>query len=589
MSEQLVFFGVLLAALVCFVVGRPRYDLVAMAALLVLTVLGIVPAAKAFSGFSHPAVVTVAAVLVLSRTLERAGVVSRIAGWVGKVRGGFGLQRAVLVGLVATLSAFMNNVGALALLMPVAVQLARKAEAAPSRILMPLAAGSLLGGLVTLIGTPPNIIVATFRADAVGRAFGVFDFTPVGLVVAAAGVALLALVGERLLPDRGKASSREETFALKEYTSEVRVPDGSRWVGRPIKELFQARNVDAVVVGLVRGEERELLVRIAQSLRAGDVLIVEASSEDLARLVDATGFELVGGTELGEEHLRAGDVEVAEAIVMPDSLLRHRTVREVDLRRRFGLNLLAVARSGTRLRGRLGSTRFRPGDVLLLQGRAPTLPHTMAELGTVHVGGGALALGTAPRPVLPTAIFAAAIAAAALGLIPVEVSFSVAAVVMVLLRLLPLREAYESIEWPVIFLLAAILPLAGAFETTGGAALVSSALVAWSAALPPAVSVGLVLTTSMLLANLVNKAAAVLMAPVAISVAAGLGASPDPFLMAVAVGASTPFLTPIGHQSNTLVMGPGGYRFSDYWRLGLPLSILVVVVAVPLILGVWPP
>ncbi len=587
MDDQILVFGVLFAALVFFVIGRPRYDVVALLSLLVLTIGGAVPTDEAFDGFSHPAVITVAAVLVASRGLVNAGVVDLMGKVLARVGSEISRQVAALSGVVAVLSAFMNNIGALAMLMPVAIQTARRENRSPSPLLMPLAFGSLLGGLVTLIGTPPNIIVSTFRAEAAGEPFSVFDFAPVGLGVMMTGLVFIWLVGWRLIPRREGQASRDEVFSIAEYTSEIRILEDSPIAGKSIPEAMDVLDADLVVVGIARSGRRAFAPPVDEMLQAGDVLIVEVSPDDLKILSETAGIELLDDED-GDESLSVEGASVREAVVTVDSPASWRTAGELALRHRYGINLLAVARQGRRLKARLRDVQLRPGDILLLQGRRESSFDPVAALGIVPISEKAIRFGRRRHVVLAILVFGSALGAAAGGILPIELAITAAAVVMVMVGLISLRELYTSIDWPVIVLLGAILPVAGALETSGGADSIAGLLVGIGAQVPAWTTLTAVLVSSMLLANLVNKAAAVLMAPIALHVAATLEASPDAFLMAVAVGASSAFLTPIGHQSNTLVMGPGGYKFSDYWRFGLPLSVLVTAVGVPLILFFWP-
>lgn len=589
MLEQLIVFSTLFLALVLFVWGKWRYDIVALLALLAVTVTGIIPAGQAFSGFGHPAVITVAAVLVVSRGLLNAGVVDVLARQLSRVGDRPIVQIAALTTLVAVLSGFMNNVGALALLMPVAIRMARKSGHSPSLLLMPLAFGSLLGGLTTLIGTPPNIIIATFRAEIAGEPFRVFDFTPVGLGVAAAGILFIVLVGWRLVPQRQGQASREDLFQIENYLTEVRVGEESAIAGRPLRDLHRLAEVEVVIVGLIRNERRLPAPSSFEILRAGDVLIVEASSDDLKELVDSLDLDLVGSEKTDEAALQSREVDLVEAVVMSASPMVGQTVRTLNLRWRYGINLLAVARQGSRLRAGLTRIRFQVGDVILLQGPTGTLQETLAALGCLPLAERRLRLGRPRQLLLATGIFATAIVAAAIDLLPVQVAFISAAVAMIMANLLSLAEAYESIDWPIIVLLAAMIPVGEALEVTGGAGLIASQVLVIAGWMSPLATLAIVLVATMFLSDLVNNAAAaILMAPIAVTIAQGLGASADPFLLAVAIGASCAFLTPIGHQSNTLVMGPGGYRFGDYWRMGLLLEVIVVVVALPLIGWFWP-
>ena len=589
-TDQLLVLGVLALTFVFFVWGRWRYDAVALLALLALVLGGVIPGDDAFAGFGHPAVVTVAAVLVVSRGLQNSGAVDVLARWLTVAGTSPTRQIAATSGLAAALSAFINNVGALAVLMPTTLRLSRQAGIQPSTVLMPLAFASLLGGLVTLVGTPPNIVIATFRQDAAGEAFAMFDFAPVGLGIAVTGIAFVSLVGWRLIPGREEAAS-EQLFEISDYLFEVLVPEGSPTAGRSIAELGAASNTDFVVVAVVRGEHRIEMPSSFELLRAGDVLVVEASSETLDALVVEAGLE-AAGSDRAMAALGGGDVVLAEAMVTPGSPLRGRTVVQADLRRRHHVNVLAVSRNGRLSRARMQETALRVGDVLLFQANRHELTATLEALQCLPLAERGLSIGRRERRALhAVTIFGGALmAAAALRLLPIQVAMAGAAAVMGLVGLVSPREVYESIDWRVIVLLGAMIPVGGALEYTGLAAEAASMLVRVSGDLPLWTSVAAVLVISMFLSDIVNNtAAAVLMAPIALGVAGGLAASADPFLMAVAVGASAAFLTPIGHQSNLLVMGPGGYRFGDYWRLGLPLEAVITVVAVPLILLVWQP
>ena len=588
-TDQALVVLVLAVTFVLFVWGRWRYDAVALLALLALVLGGVIPGDQAFADFGHPAVVTVAAVLVVSRGLQNSGAVDVLARWLTIAGTSPTRQIAATSGLAAALSGFINNVGALAVLMPTALRTSRQAGIRPSAVLMPLAFASLLGGLVTLVGTPPNIVIATFRSDATGEAFAMFDFAPVGLGVAVVGLAFVSVVGWRLIPRREEAAS-EDLFEISDYLFEVRIPPASPTNGRSIAELGTESNADFVVVAVVRGESRIELPSSFEVLRAGDVLVVEASSEALEALVGEAGLETAGGDHAMVE-LGGGDVVLAEAVITPGSPLRGRTVVQADLRRRHHVNVLAVSRSGRLSRARVQETPLRVGDVLLFQANRHELPATLEALQCLPLAERGVSVGRRERrALLAVSIFGGALMmAAALRLLPIQVAMAGAAAVMGLVGLVSPREVYESIDWRVIVLLGAMIPVGGALEETGLAAEAASALVAVSGDLPLWTSVAAVLVISMFLSDIVNNtAAAVLMAPIALGVAGGLSASADPFLMAVAVGASAAFLTPIGHQSNLLVMGPGGYQFGDYWRLGLPLEVVITVVAVPLILLFWP-
>jgi di/tricarboxylate transporter len=589
--DQAVVFAILAATLVLFVWGRWRYDLVAVAALLLVFIAGLVPAEQVFLGFGHPAVVTVAAVLVLSRGLLNAGVVDSLSRSLAQVGPRPMLQVATLTSIVVLCSGFMNNVGALALLMPVAVWMSRQSGRSPSLLLMPLAFGSLIGGLITLIGTPPNIIIALFRAETGAPAFGMFDFTPVGLGVAVAGLVFISLVGWRLTPRREAQSAPDELFEIEDYISEVIVPEGAKTVGRTIFHLTSAmeKKTEATVVGLVRGERHIAAPGWYEVIQAGDILMVEATPEDLKALIDGMGLALAECKGDCKEILGSEEIRLMEAVIAADSPLPGTTAASLHLRRNFGVNLLAIARRGRRLERRLGETEFFIGDILLLQGSEEALQTTLRTFKCLPLAERGLRVGQPRQVFLALGIFGGAMALSALNLLPVQVAFIAAAVIMVVTGLVPLGDIYESIDWPIIVLLGAMFPLGHALESTGGAKLIAAQLLLLSGHFPPMAILAVLMVGTMMLSNVVNNAAAaVLMAPIAITLANGMAVSVDPLLMAVAVGSSCAFLTPVGHQSNALVMAPGGYRFGDYWRLGLPLSILVTVVAVPLILYFWP-
>ena len=589
MSNDLyMIFGLIILMLLFFIWGKWRYDIVSLVTLLVASLAGLVPMDEVFQGFGHPAVITVAAVLVVSKGLMNAGVVDFMARYLLRLGDNILVQMTFLVLAVTISSAFMNNIGALALMMPVAIKMARKNNKSPSIFLMPLAFGSLLGGMTTLVGTPPNIIISTFRADYTGEAFGMFDFSPVGGAVALAGVIFILLIGWRLIPKRTGGKSDEDLFEIKDYITELKIPEESEYIGRTIHELEEAVKGELKVVSVIRNEKNMAAPSLKLSLEQEDSVIVEATAGEIQEILDATDLKLADTDKLSQEDIKTDEVEIMEAVVMTNSFIIGRTAKSMRIRSRYGINLLGVAREGVRLSKSPDSVRFVVGDILLLQGPPETLSEIITQWGCLPLAGRGISLGK-PRRLLPgLMIFATALALTALGIIPVQVSFMAAAVVMVLGNFISLKEMYESIDWSIIVLLGSIIPVSRALETTGGAQLIAESVLGLADRLPVWAMVLAVLVISMTLSDIVNNAAAVLiMAPIALEIAGGLSASPDAFLMSVAIGASCSFLTPIGHQSNTLVMGPGGYKFGDYWRMGLPLEIIVAAVAVPMIMFVW--
>lgn len=586
--DQTIAFGTLFVAFALFLWGRFRYDIVAMLALLAVTLTGLIPVGDAFSGFAHPAVITVAAVLILSRALQNAGIVDVIVRLLSPLRGSETQQISSQAGLVAVLSSFMNNVGALALMLPVALRNAYRDGYAPAKSLMPLAFASLLGGMVTLIGTPPNLIVAGFRETETGTAFGMFDFAPVGLAVAVAGLAFIIFIGPRLLSSDRRGAT-DDALDVGDYLAEARVQKSGKAWGRTVQEVESLADGEARIVGIVQGTKRQVAPAASKRLHARHVLILEGEPDAIKELVDAGGLKLLNSEGLGAERLESDQVELAEAVVKPGSRLEGRTPTALTLRRDYGINLLGIARHGRRVHTRLGRIRLQIGDVLLLQGPSDTMASTLAELGCLPLAERSLKIGRPRRLLLAGAIFALAIAATVLNLLPVQVAFAAGAVGVVIAGIVRPTEIYESIDWPVIVLLGAMIPVGQALEATGGAALVAEGMLALGSSFAPIWMITLLLVGTMFISDAINNnATAVLMAPIGFELAQRLQLSPDPFLMAVAVGASCSFLTPIGHQSNTLVMAPGGYLFGDYWRLGLPLQVVIAVVAVPMILLVWP-
>lgn len=567
-----------------------RYDVVAGFALVSGVYVGIVPEQEAFHGFGHPAVITVACVLVISQALQASGIVEVFLRYLAFARRRFTTQILANCGITALLSAVMNNIGALALMMPITMRDARKARRPASVMLMPLSFASLLGGLITLIGTPPNIVIATFRAENSGEAFGMFDFTPVGLTVAVTGILFIVFVGWRLLPVRHRHLDQggEENFQLTPYMTEIRIPAESNLANSTVGALEQMCENDISVVAFIRDGHRRIAPPTSAPLYAGDVLILEGDTDALQPLFENPGLVEAGAEVVASEWLNSPDIRVIEAVVMPNAAITGVSMRGLNMHRRFGVNLLAVSRESGASRVRLKHVKFRTGDVLLLQGENQALEQLCATLGCLAIKNRGVRITNRRGTILTPSIFALGIAATAIGWVPVHIAFMTVVGALVMLRVISLREAYRSIEWPVIILLGFLIPVGEALQSTGATDLIASGIIDAGDKIPIWLLLGLLIGISMLLSDLVhNTPTAVLMAPIAFSIATGLNLPADAFLMAVAIGAASPYLTPIGHQSNTLVLGPGGYRFSDYWRMGLPLDLVIISVAVPTIIWVW--
>jgi di/tricarboxylate transporter len=586
---QIFSFGIVGVMMLLMLWGRLRYDIVALGALLAAVTVGIVPADRAFLGFSDDIVVIVGSALLVSAAIGRSGVIEAGLSVAGPHVKTVQMQVVVLVLVVTVLSSFVKNIGALAMMIPVAFQLAKRSNTPPSALLMPMAFGSLLGGIVTLVGTSPNIIVSRVRDEILGEPFRMFDFAPVGGVLAVAGVAFLA-VGYRLIPKgRRGASTAAQAIDIKDYTTEAEITAESEVVGAAFSELEKLAEGEVKVLSVIRNEERRITPLPDLTLKLGDTLLLQGEPAALERLVARAGLSLARSENAPEADEGGDEIGVVEAIVGPDSSLGGQSAGRIGLYDRYQINLLAVSRRGERLTQRLRAVELRGGDVLVLQGNLKTMPDVLRELDLLPLAERAIPLGGARRGLIAVAILIAAIGLIATGTITVTVGFFGAAVLLVLAGALPLREAYASIEWPILIMLGALIPVSESIRTTGGTDLIAGWLSDLAGTLPGWGSIAVVMTVAMAVTPFLNNAATVLiMAPIAASFAAALGYKPDAFLMAVAIGAACDFLTPIGHQCNTLVMGPGGYKFSDYARLGLPLSIIVVVVGVPMIMLVWP-
>ncbi|MGX5915260.1 SLC13 family permease [Aliidiomarina sp. Khilg15.8] len=625
--DQVLILLVLVVAVGMFIWGRWRHDMVALGTLLSCVFLGLVPADIAFTGFGHPAVITVACVLVLSSALQSSGAVDVLAQKTLPKSSGPTVTIAALTGMAMLMSAFMNNVGAMALMMPIAIQLASKLNLPPGRVLMPVSFGSILGGMTTLIGTPPNLIVSGFRAENAESGFGMFAFTPVGVAIAAAGGLFVVLLGWRLVPSRERADA--SGFDTGAYITEVRVREDGKTDGMQVAELERALDEhDAQVVGILRGREQVTAPNPRRRLKADDVLVIEADPESLGGALSSLGLKLQESRkpdgeeeDEGEEVKRprqkafmgrrvtaysqgkseetdeekeekdrsSGDVVLLEMAVLPDGDIIGRAASDLHLRTHYSVNLLAISRQGKHNIRRVRHTRLRAGDVILLQGEAESLAEFASAFGCVPLAEREIRVPSKRKAMLATVTMGLAIAGAALGLLPAAISFAAGVLAVMALKVLAPNRVYGAIDWPVVVLLAALIPVAGAMYTTGTADLIAQFLIDNVARENAIIGLAVILFVTMLLSDFMNNAAtAAVMCPIALSTAEQLSVNADTFLMAAAVGASCAFLTPIGHQNNTLILGPGGFKFGDYWRLGVPLELIVMIVGIPALVFVWP-
>ncbi len=588
-TNQIVLFSLLVAVFSLLIWGRWRYDLVAFGALVAAVVMGAVPTATAFSGFGHPATVIIALVLIVSRALTNSGVIELIGRHLISATRSVRTHIGLMAGTAAGLSAVMNNVAALAVLMPVDLQASAKAKRSPALTLMPLSFASILGGMITLIGTPPNIIVAQFRADELGEPFAMFDFAPVGIACAFVGVVFIVTIGWRLIPkERTEATAQQELHALGQYVAELSVSEGSALVERRVSELDETMEErEANIVGLVRRGRRLPGAARREQIRVGDVLIIEVSSDSIDPLTGEFGLEYMrrATDNKGEDN----DLTLIEVVVPQGANIEGRSAQSMRLLANHDVTLLGVSREGRPFREQVRKLEIKAGDVLLLLGPSERLSDITQLMGCLPLAERGLQIVQREKAALAVGIFAGAVALASFGLVYLPVALAGAVVLLVLAGVVPTRQLYESVEWPVIVLLGSMIPIGVALEDSGGTQLIAEGIITLFSGSSAVVVLTVLMVVTMTLSDVMNNTAtAVIAAPIAIDLADNLGVSADPFLMCVAVAASCAFLTPIGHKNNTLIMGPGGYHFRDYWRMGLPLEILVIAVAVPTILWAWP-
>ncbi len=591
-NEQIILFTIMGSVLALLVWGRIRYDLVAFSALAIAVIVGVVDKDRAFEGFGHPAVVIIALVLIVSRALSQSGAVDLLTRRIISASRGISSHIAVFGLVGGVLSAFMNNVAALALLMPVDMQAADKARRARALTLMPLSFATILGGMVTLIGTPTNIVITQFRGQAtyngepLGNAYSMFDFAPVGIVCALAGLAFIALFGWRFTPvDTKRSSSAQDLENLEGYVMEIQVPEGSPAAGRKVRDLYTAADEnDVYILGLIRRGERLPGSARGVEIRKDDILVLEATPEALESFSNA--LKLSYSKSSKHKGPLTGTLAMTECVVTSGSRIEGRSARDVRLLYRQQTMLLGVAREGKATRERIRQMPLQAGDVLLLMGPRDTLPDVISWLGCLPLADRDLQVTQREKAGYSITIFAAAILASSFGLVYLPVALGACVALYALLRVITLSQIYDSVEWPVIVLLASLIPIGAAIESSGGTQLIASGIVSVTQGWPAWAILLFLMIVTMTLSDVLNNVATVLVAaPVAINIAEKIGANPDAMLMGVAVAASCAFLTPIGHKNNTIIMGPGGYRFGDYWPMGLPLEIIILAVGVPMING----
>ena len=589
-TDQTLIFSILSVTLVLFAWGKWRYDVIALAAMTAVLLFGLVTPHEAFAGFGHTAVITVAAVLIISQALKNAGVVDVVAAYLLPHTGNVLIHIALLTGLVTFFSAFMNNVGALALLLPVAIATAKEHHRSPAMVLMPLAFGSILGGMSTMIGTPPNIIIANYRADISGTAFSMFDFSPIGSIIAVVGVIFISLIGWRLIPKkRFDENTPEQLFEVSGYLTEVKVMADSPLIDTAVNKIEDLQSNDVGIVGVARGHRYALNTNPNYVLKENDILILRGDPIALQSKFAEANLEFQTASGKTFNDLTEGDLTLTECIITSTSPLVGRDVSYLRRRTANSVAVIGLAHEGRLIKKRLRNHTFKAGDVLLLQCEKTFINDMLISLNLLPLAERGIQIGQPRRVVIALAIFIGAIVLGAMNVLPMAGAFILAILIYSLLGFLPGKDVYRDVDWPIIILLGGLIPVGRALESTGATELVANSIVNLTDGLPTYMIIALILVTTMFLSDIINNAAtALVMAPISVGIANQLGVNIDPFLMAVAIGASCAFLTPIGHQSNTLVMGPGGYQFGDYWRMGLPLEMIITIISVPLILIAWP-
>jgi len=628
--DQITIFCIIIFTFALFVWGKWRYDIVSIISLCTLfiadTLLGgknsnlIIDTSNIFSGFGHPAVVTVVAVLIISRALYNSGVVDLISRKIAPFSNKQVTHITSLSGVAAICSAIMNNVGALALMLPVALKTAVKQKRSPSIILMPLAFASILGGMITMIGTPPNIIIANFREsyqmslktealeNTISPAanyfinmninikqfepapFGMFDFSPVGILIAILGVLFIAFIGWRLIPKESyKKPGEGSLFSIDEYITEIRIPKECDFIGLKIKDIEKFTDDRLIIFGYIDEKGKVQSIQNNKIIKEEDRFLVKADPVDLKVMMDEYTIRFTKKMRERIDKLKDDSTTFKEVLITPGSPLENKDRTYLRRRTSNSLVLMAIARQAKPIRNRLGKVKFRIGDVLLLQGNADNLENNINLLRLLPLEQREMQIGVFSKVGSSLLIFFGAILLSIFGILPTTLAFIIAIVLYIFMGILPVSQLYQEIDWPIIVLLGAMIPVSNALQTTGSSQLLATFLVSITQGLPAWFILSIIMIITMCLSDIVNNAAtALIMAPISAGIAISLGVNIDPFLMAVAVGASCAFLTPIGHQCNAIILGPGGYKFSDYWRMGLPLEILIVIIGTPLIVYFWP-
>ena len=583
--DGLLVTAILVGIVVLFISEKYPLDIVAMLGLGVLLALGLVTLEDGFSGFSNPATLTVAAMFVLSAGLQKTGATAVVGRMMVRFSRTHYAALVVIMVAVTVMSAFVNNTAAVAVFIPLVTILATRRKIAASKLLIPLSYASQFGGVCTLIGTSTNLLVSSISAEAGYGEFSMFEFSRMGLILFAAGVAYFLIFGRWLLPDR-QAREVATTYHLGEYVTELRIRDKSPLVGKSVLESRLGEDHDIRVLGVLNAGD-EGWAPLRRVLQPDDVLLVHGSLPDLMRLRGTMGLRIDADFKLRDETLQSEDLRLVEALVAPGSDLIGHTLKEVDFRNRYKALVLAMQRRGETINDRLGSVRLGLGDALLIQARGTQIRELRRDADFIVLGevpGGTLR----HKAPLAIGILLAVVGLAAFNVVPIPVTAVLGCVALVMTRILEPEDIYRSINWQVIFLLAGVLPLGIAMHTSGAAGFLASQVVSLVGDMGPvAVLAAIYLLAAIMTETMSNAAAAVLLAPIAISTAGHLGVDPKPLLMAITFAASTGFSTPVGYQTNTMIYNPGGYRYADFLRAGMPLNILFCILSTIFIPRLW--
>jgi len=596
---QTMVFVVIVATITLLIWNKFRYDLVAVLAVLILILTETLALEEALGNFGHPVIFIVGAMFILSRSVTNSGLIEIITRKITFLQSHIALQILTLASITALASAFINNLGALALMMPIAIHMAHKSKRSPALYLIPLAFSSHLGGFLTLIGTPRNLIVSSFREEATGQNFGFFDFGLVGLPLAVLGLIFLSTIGWRFFKDIKNKDS--ESLQSINYVTEVYVPTDSVLIGQPLNSIKPKADADSQLgfISIIRSRTTIPFLSGLEIIEPEDTLLIEADPETLNDIVETNHLVLTGEKAIEDSFSPGDEKSTLEAIVSPGSALTGQSWGDIPLKLKFGVNLLAIARYGEKIGSKINETRIHTGDIILFSGRQQSVQDTITKLGCYPLAERPLLLGRKLTIPLTLTIFILTIVVASTNLLPLALTFLSSAIIVLLLNLVSIKQAYQAIEWPILITIGSMLSIGTALKETGGSETIAVFLTQISEFIalisrvnmidPALIILAVVLITAILLSDFINStSSAVIMSPIAISLAASLGISPDPLLMAVAIGASCAFLTPTGHESNTLVMETGGYKTTDYIKIGLPLEILIVITSLLLIPVFWP-